>query len=67
MPDSPVSTVLLLPFGSLTGIVPVDAIPREREIRDVSNFLASSNSRLDPTLVAEPQEAEGRGRHGQWK
>jgi hypothetical protein len=42
MRDSSPSAVLL-PFGSLTGIIPVDAVPRGRVLGDASSVIAGSH------------------------
>jgi hypothetical protein len=72
MPDSSASAVMLLPFGSLTGVIPIDAVPQRRVLGDFSGVLGGSDSRLaepvggDPFGTAVPANI-GEGRDRPWK
>ena len=42
MRQSSPSASLLLPFGSLTGVIPIDAVRQERVLGDLSSILSRS-------------------------
>ena len=46
MRHSSSSAVLFLPFGSLTGVIPIDAVPRERTLGGFGSVLAGSGQRV---------------------
>src|SRR5262245_21966452 len=46
MRDSSSSAVLFLPFGSLTGVIPVDTVSRERIVGDFSSVLTGTGERM---------------------
>ncbi len=52
MPHS--SAFVLLPFGSLTGVVPIDSIQQGRVLGDFSNVLAGLSHRNSEFLAAVP-------------
>ena len=45
MANSSASTCLLLPFGALTGVIPVDAVSRGRVLGDFSRALGDPAQR----------------------
>ena len=45
MGSTPSSTSLFLPFGSLTGLIPVDAVGGRRVLGDFANVLEASAQR----------------------
>lgn len=49
MPHSSSSAVKFLPFGSLTGVIPIDAVPQGRVVGDFSSVLAGSSQRMSET------------------
>ena len=72
MPDSSASAVMLLPFGSLTGVIPIDAVPQRRVLGDFSGVLGGPDSRLADPVEGDPfgtvvaaNMSEGRNRP--WK
>lgn len=50
----PSSAFVLLPFGSLTGVIPVDSISRGRVLGDFSNALAGPSHGNSEFLAAVP-------------
>jgi len=54
MQNSSASAVLLLPFGALTGVIPIDSVQRERVLGDFSNILAGLDNRLVEPVVGDP-------------
>lgn len=46
MRHSPSSAVLYLPFGSLTGVIPVDAVQKGRMLGDFSSVFAGSGQHV---------------------
>lgn len=45
MPNSSATDVVFLPFGSLTGVIPIDAVRQERVLGDLSNVLSGEGRR----------------------
>jgi hypothetical protein len=45
MPNSSASDVMFLPFGSLTGVIPLDAVRPGRVLGDLNSVLAGSGRR----------------------
>lgn len=67
MPPSSASVVVFLPFGSLTGVIPIDAVPQGRVLGDFNNVLAGSSqsaSRIQQQIhsVIDPAPPRPRSR-----
>ena len=67
MRHSSSSAALFLPFGSLTGVIPTDAIGRGRKLGDFSSVLAGTAERMSKVQqqihsVIDPIPQVSRGR-----
>ncbi len=64
MPNSSRSTDLLLPFGSLTGVIPVDVMPQWSVLRDFGSDIAGSGQciqrQIHPAIVPAASAPRGR-------
>jgi len=45
MPNPSVSDIVFLPFGSLTGVIPIDAVPQGRVLGDFGSVVAGQDHR----------------------
>jgi len=52
MPNPSVSDIVFLPFGSLTGVIPIDAVPQGRVLGDFGSVVAGQDHRPAERRVA---------------
>ena len=64
---------MVLPFGSLTGVIPIDTVPQGRVLEDPSIILAGSGEQRPSEFqrqlhsLIDPRPASAKGNQTRWK